>query len=248
MAFLLLPTETVLHIFCHVSPDDVTSLQLSSRRFSNIILTNEQYICGAIAKAWGLSNNIQLAPAVKLVQETWSLQLLRTMWQRRKLVERVLPAIGHHSAIGKRSLELLWDYHHVLQAESRDTATDNYRQFVRSTKPEELTALMTTIRSCGYLILKHIKSIDHQSQRAHLSGRLASLKDVQWSADILAEIVVIKGLEFIVKVAIEMSLDSLIELEEWRKPRNKPAISRLTDEQKWQSKIALLKANALLSG
>ena len=246
MAFPLLPTETVLHIFCLVSPDDVTSLRLSTRRFSDIIHTNEQYVCNAIAKATGLDNHIPFPLAVNLGHETWSLKLLQRMWKRKQIVERILPVIARHSLIVKRSLELLWDYHDVLQAESWDTTTDYYRQFVRSTKPEELVALNTTIRSCGDLVLKHIKSIGHQNQQEHSSDHLASLRDVQWRADTLAEIVVVKGLEFIMKIVIEMSLDSLRELEDWTGPRNKPAISRLRDEQKWQSKIALLKENARL--
>ena len=161
-------------------------------------------------------------------------------------MEKILPRIARDSLVVKRSLDLLWDYHDVLQAESQETTAEYYHHFVRSATPEELTTLLSTIRSCGDLILKHLKSIGPQSRQVQRSDRIPSPKEVHFRADTLAEMIVVKGPEFISDAVTDMSLNLLREFEEWTSPGNKRALSRLTDELRWQRKLALLKDNALM--
>jgi hypothetical protein len=259
MPLILLATELILQILHHVNPYDLISLRTSSKRLFKIIKQHEHVICRAIAISEDVEKAFQVPSKAQSALNTRPLQELRDLvrqWNRHRLVEQLLPVIQSHDQaakkwpqVARRSLEMLWDYHNALRVESQDRVVEGHRSFVRSVTLEELRSLTTTIRGCGDILLKVFESERSRSLRLEWLGEprtgATGCRRVNPLAD---DLVIVKGLDFLVKAVVERSPEALDEVQDWPKSEAEPVMSRLYREQLWKEKLAMIGMNDNGSG
>lgn len=258
MVLPVLATEVILNILRYVSPRDLMSLRLSSTRFFRIVEQHEHVLYNSIAISGGLGRAPRVLLKLKPTVGTRSIQKLRVLmqqWNRHQRVEQLLPVIlSHNKDIGgspqlaRRGLELLWEYHQALHMESQDPAIEGHRTFVRSVTLEELNSLMMTIRACGDVLFDIYKLERSKPLLMEWAEQpCAGMNRTAWP-DPLADMVIVKGLDFLAEVVVERSPEALDEMKDWKKSVSKPAMSRLCDEQRWKAKLAVLGVNGIDSG
>ncbi|MCJ1398912.1 hypothetical protein MMC11_002113 [Xylographa trunciseda] len=233
---------------CLVTPNDVASLQLSSRRLCQVIQCHEGFICTAIAKAYHLKYQCSASPSPQIDQFIHPLRFLCEQWRRHVLIERIVAEIAIGDRRVRRSLWNLWDYHEALVSDVQKPTPTNHRAFVQAKSADELVSLVSTIRKCGGLLCRVSKASSEEVQPWTPDGTLGSLRSYQWYSDVFAELVITKGVGFVVETAIDKEPQAIKEFWNWKRPHHSKSVYlRLGEEQRLKSKIAALQANALTS-
>ena len=235
-----LATELILQILCSVTPDDIGSLRLSSKRLFGIIQQHDAAICTAIAETHGLGPDLPFILDVNCPHRISPLRSLQSQWQRYQLVGQIL-GISLSYRPSRRSVELFCDYHDVLRLDARNRTLDTHRRFVLSLSKENLSSLLATIRICAWLVLEACEP--HVSKVDKILGNR--------NMDAWAELVIQEGPQFMVRMVGMESLDVMERfgswgVTRWNVPQAKTAISRLSEEQRWKAKLASLQTNTLL--
>ncbi|MCJ1386490.1 hypothetical protein MMC17_009616 [Xylographa soralifera] len=247
MALHNLSTEIILQIMCLVTPNDVAGLRLSSRRLYQVIQCHEGFLCKAIAEAHHLRYPCRASPFSQIDQGLLPLQLLCEQWRRHILIERIVAEIDQRDSCLRRSLWKLWDYHEALLSDIQGQTSDNHRAFVQATSADDLVLLIAAVRKCSNL-LRNISKLDSgEIQQWAPGANMMSTKSYEWCSDAPAEMVITRGVQFIVEAALEKEPQAITDFLNWTRPHRKGAFLRLCEEQRLKSKIAALQANALTS-
>ena len=241
MSLSLLAPELVLQILQYVEPRDLISLRACSTGLFEIIAQHEHSICRAIALSGGLRNGLQIPRNVLLTLDTRPLQELRVivrLWNRRCLIEQLVPVVASRKEteiqcpqIARRGLELLWDYHNALRIESEDLEVETYRSFVRSVTRQEINSLKLTAEACGEALLN---TLGYKNPRP-VRGGYGFIGVCAYS-----NLVLIRGLDFLVKAVVEKSPGALDDVKNWKSPTTRPPMLRLLAELRWKEKLALM--------
>ncbi|MCJ1320565.1 hypothetical protein MMC15_005905 [Xylographa vitiligo] len=247
MALHNLSVEVTLQIMCNVTPNDIAGLQLSSRRLYQVIQCHEGFICKAIAKAHHLGHQCRTSPSPLIDHGVQPLQLLCERWRRHLLIERIVAEIDPSDSCIRRSLWDLWDYHEALVSDIREQTPNNHRAFVQAVSADDLVSLVSAVRKCSCLLHKVSKPYLGENRQRASDATVKGLKSYEWCWEALAEIVITKGLDFLVKAALQKEPQAIKEFYNWTRPDGKSAFWRLREEQSLKSKIAALQANALIS-
>ena len=247
MALHTLSIEITIQVLCLVTPDDIASLSLSSRRLYEVVKCHENFICKAIAKERHLRYHYPTSSGSPIYQGMQPLQLLCEQWRRHLLIERIVREIAPGDSRVRRDLWNLWDYQEALVFDIQKQTSDNHRAFVQAISVDELVSMMSTVRKCGSLLHTVTKPDPEQLRDLASDAYFKASKGYEWHSDAPAEIVITKGVRFIVETAIEHKPPKIKELWIWKRPYRKSVFTRLCEEQRLKSKIAALQANALIS-
>ncbi|MCJ1285592.1 hypothetical protein MMC26_004933 [Xylographa opegraphella] len=144
----------------------------------------------------------------------------------------------------RRSLWKLWDYHEALTFDIQSQSPKNHRAFVQATSADDLVSLISAVQKCSNLLHKIPKPYPGEAQQWPSNATVKDRKEYEWCPDALAEMVITKGVGFIVKAALEKEPQAVREFFDWTRPHRQSAFLRLCDEQRFKSKIAALQANA----
>ncbi|MCJ1392181.1 hypothetical protein MMC18_005048 [Xylographa bjoerkii] len=245
MALHTLSIETTLHILYLVTPNDIASLRLSSRKLYQVIQCHESFVCKAIAKAHYLRYKCPASSSPQIEQGMQPLQFLREQWRRNVLIERIVAEIAFQDSCTRRSLWNLWDYHEALVSDFQQQTPNNHRAFVQATSADDLVSLISTVRRCGSLLCKVSKPDLEEAQQWVSEATSKGLGSHEWYSHAFAEIVITKGVGFIVEIVLEKEPQAIKEFWNWTRPCGKSAFLRLCEEQRLKCKIAALQANAL---
>ncbi|MCJ1252007.1 hypothetical protein MMC30_009245 [Trapelia coarctata] len=245
MSLSCLATEVVLQILQYVEPRDLISLRTCSTGFLQVIEQHERPLCRAIALSRGLGKAPRIPSKVLPALNTLPLQELRILmqlWDRHQLIEQLVPVIllsdqdeMRCPQMARRGLGLLWDYHNALRIESRDPEVESYRSFVRSVTLQELNSLIMTIEACGEALLDAFESKRPRSLRERSAAFTPFV-----GAYSNRNLVIIEGLDFLVKAVVERSPEALDEVQNWKNCTAKPPMSRLCAEIRWKKQLAMM--------
>ena len=156
--------------------------------------------------------------------------------------------IDQRDGCTRRSLWNLWDYHEALLSDIQEQTPNNHRAFVQAMGAEDLVSLISAVRKCSNLLHRVSQPDSGEVQQLASDATAKGLKSYEWCPDALAEMVITKGVGFIVGAALEKEPQAVQGFLNWTRPRRKSAFLRLCEEQRFKSKIAALQANALISG
>ena len=219
-----LPSEILCSILCHTHPEDLTNIQLGSKKFYLTFLYHERIICQSVAThrriAHGTAQDQRLRP----------LFVLRKQWRRHQVVESLLPKISPEDESTRQGLHDLWDYRDAIKTDQGQVASEEHQRFVQCTPAKAFISLISVTRTCAYLLAEASK--DYLDEESHLiwhDQRRAAL-GLGPKAEAFCEIVLQEGVEFVTQVIVQKSEEAIDKFKRWYKPIGYPAIVRLHDE------------------
>ena len=235
MSISSLPIEIVCSIFCHVDPDDLGNIQMTSKLLHHIFFHHERFLCQLIAKSRGVSYN---GPTD---EEIRPLLVLQKQWKRHQIIESLLPFLRSADPSARQSLEHLWAYHDAIVEDLDRSVSEEHQRFIMSTSSGTLLSMIAVIGACGQLLAD--ASMDHLDEESHLvwhDQRRAAL-GLSTKHDAFSDIALIKGIGSVAEVVVQKSEEAIEKITRWYKPNALSEISRLHGEYHW--KATLLQGN-----
>lgn len=209
-----IPNEVALIIFSHICPDDLVRLQLVSKSLFQFIQYHEEYLCRAVAEI--------LDPREHLLAHTGQrlspLKTLQIQWNRDKKIKQLLEKASLGESGNREGFYLLSTYHDVLAWDVQNPETVRGPDFIKSASIEDISHLFEAAKTCANEL--EIRSKPELEEDSHLlwGDQLRALRGLDSTQTAFMEMVMLRGVAFVLKILVHHSAEAMEELTGWYKP------------------------------